>query len=402
MSTDLIVIGGGAAGLTAAIRAAREGASVTVLEKNERPGRKLLASGNGKCNLTNLALQADRYGTDDPVLLAHCLQRFSPEDAMAFFRDLGLEMKDRDGWVYPVTDQAASVLQVLLLEAERLRVRIKTREVVRQLQPPSAGEGDSLWTVRTSTWEYRAPAVLLACGSPASAVHGSSDDAWRIGNELGLRTEPFLPALVPLRISRPLPAKWASCRVHGRVRLYLDERFSGEEQGELQLTDHGISGIPVFQLSRLAVQAAADSRRVALELSFLPGLRTEEAAALLRARREKWPGRTWPQLLTGLLPDRIITLVCAAMTEKAAPEEAARIITQLPLQIQGPASLTQAQICAGGICLREMTENLACRRLPGLFAAGEALNVAGPCGGYNLQWAWTSGMLSGAAAAGKE
>ena len=398
MNTDVIVIGGGAAGLMAAIAAAREGASVTVLEKNDRPGRKLLASGNGKCNLTNRFLQADRYGTDDPVLLARCLQRFSPEDTLAFFRALGLETRDRDGWMYPVTDQASSVLQVLLCEAEHLHVRIKTRECVQSARPVNREGETDLWMVRTDTWEYKAPIIILASGSPASSVHGSSDDALRIGTALGLTAVPFLPALVPLRLWSPLPPKWSPCRAQGTVSLFIDGQFSGADTGELQLTDTGISGIPVFQISREAVRASAEGRQTEAELNFLPGRNAAEAAVLLRDRKEMRPWQTLPQILTGLLPDRIITIVCAAVSQRETEEEAARIITGMRLAVKGPASLAQAQICSGGICLAGLTDDLESRRHPGLYLAGEAVNTAGPCGGYNLQWAWTSGMLAGRAA----
>ena len=402
---EVCIIGGGASGLTAAIAAARRGAAVTVLEQNDRPGRKLLASGNGKCNLTNLCLDPGAYATDDPQLLRSCLNRFSVQDALRFFRDIGLEVHDREGWVYPVTDQAGSVLQLLLMEAERLRVRIKTQEIVQAVIPADAlsGTRDSdksgqRWDIRTKGWTYQADAVILACGSPASAVRGSSDDTIRFANSVSLRFSPFLPALVPLKIKGSLPRKWTACRSHGSVSLYIDGQLSGSDTGELQLTENGISGIPVFQISRDAVRAAAEGRTVTAEISFLPDYTEEEAIQLLRGRRERRPDQNLAQLLTGLLPDRVISVVTAACGADCPPEKAARIITHFSLPIAGAASMKQAQICSGGILLQELTEDLACRRQEGLFACGEALNVAGPCGGYNLQWAWTSGWIAGEAA----
>ena len=149
-----------------AICAAREHASVTVLEHNDRPGRKLLASGNGKCNLTNLRAEIGNYHTDNPELIRRCLSRFPVSETLRFFRELGLQFRDRDGWIYPASDQSASVLQVLLMEAQHLHVKIKTQEDVTGIKK----EADGSFLVSTATWNYPADRVILSCGSPASAV----------------------------------------------------------------------------------------------------------------------------------------------------------------------------------------------------------------------------------------
>lgn len=411
---QICIIGAGAAGLTAAIAAAKQGASVTVLEQNDRPGRKLLATGNGKCNLTNLYLQADRYYTDSPLVLAKCLERFSVQDALSLFTELGLEIHDRDGWVYPVTDQAGSVLQLLLMEAEHLHIKIKTRECVREiLHSPSEGSGASAWQIRTAGWTYSADAVIVACGSPASAVQGSSGSAAEFAAGLGVPAEPFLPALVPLKIKGRPPRKWTPCRVRGSVEVYAGGTFSqagknreesscgqliGRDTGELQLTENGISGIPVFQVSGAAVRAAAEGREVTAVISFLPDHSMEEAAMILKSRKERRPEYDLPKLLTGLLPDRVIPVITAACGADCPPEKAASVLTAFPVPVAGAASLQQAQICSGGVLLGELTERLESRKYRDLFFCGEAVNVSGPCGGYNLQWAWTGGRIAGEAA----
>ncbi len=412
---QVCVIGAGAAGLTAAIAAAEQGAAVTVLEQNDRPGRKLLATGNGKCNLTNLYLQADRYYTDSPQLLKNCMQRFSVQETLEFFRGIGLETHDRDGWVYPVTEQAGSVLQLLLMEAARLHIKIKTRECVQEiLRQPETAPRISPWKIRTAGWTYSADAVIIACGSPASAVQGSSDCASDFAESLGVSTEPFLPALVPLKIKGRPPQKWTPCRVRGSVEVYAGGSMSvqtekykedascgkllGRDTGELQLTENGISGIPVFQVSGAAVRAAAVGKKVTAVISFLPGCSPEEAVMLLKRRKERRPEHTLPELLTGLLPDRVIPIITAACGADCPPEKAAAVLTAFPLPIAGPASRQQAQICSGGVLLRELTEKLESRKHKDLFFCGEAVNVSGPCGGYNLQWAWTGGRIAGEAA----
>ena len=397
----VVVIGGGASGLMAAVCAAGCGAAVTVLEQNDRPGKKLLASGNGKCNLTNLRLQAELYDSDAPDMLKKCLDRFSPEDTLAFFRDLGLEIRDRDGWVYPVTDQASTVLQLLLMEAERLHVRIKTRETAEAIDfaDGERESGGSRILVRTGSWSYPADAVVISCGSPASAVHGSCDAGILLAQGLGISCRPFLPALVPLKLKGRPPKKWTACRTSGTVTLLVDGREAGEDTGEIQLTENGISGIPVFQISREAVQAAAEGKRTEIRLNLMPGRSPKETAKLLRERHARRPGQDLKGLLTGLLPDRIITMVCAASGTDASLEETAELLCGMRLPVQGPAALTQAQICSGGVLLSELTEDLESRKHKGIYFTGETLNAAGPCGGYNLQWAWTSGKIAGTAAA---
>ena len=400
----VVVIGGGASGLTAAIAAARAGAAVTVLEQNERPGKKLLASGNGKCNLTNLQLQAERYDCDSPDFLNKCLLRFTVEDTLSFFSDLGLETRDRNGWVYPVTDQASSVLQLLLMEAERLHVRVKTREKAETVLLQDRAE-EARFLIKTRSWSYPADSVVISCGSPASSVHGSCDDGLRIAEGIGISSAPFLPALVPLKLKGKPPKKWTACRTYGTVTLLVNGREAGEDTGEIQLTENGISGIPVFQISREAVCAADRGLKTEIRLNLMPGRTSGETAALLRERHERHPHQDLRELLTGLLPDRIIAMVCAAdggssPAGRASFDRTADLLCGMILPIQGPASAGQAQICSGGVLLKELTENLESRKQRGVYFAGETLNVAGPCGGYNLQWAWTSGMIAGSAAGG--
>ena len=250
----------------AAICAAREHASVTVLEHNDRPGRKLLASGNGKCNLTNLRAEIGNYHTDNPELIRRCLSRFPVSETLRFFRELGLQFRDRDGWIYPASDQSASVLQVLLMEAQHLHVKIKTQEDVTGIKK----EADGSFLVSTATWNYPADRVILSCGSPASAVRGSSDTAQRIGQSLGLQTMPFLPSLVPLKIREPFSSKWGGCRVHAGISLLVDGKEVSSDCGEIQLTESGISGIPVFQVSHDAVLGLAEKKKTEAILNFWP------------------------------------------------------------------------------------------------------------------------------------
>ena len=411
MARQIVIIGGGASGLMAAVTAASEGASVTVLEYNEKPGKKLLASGNGKCNLTNRDLDPGQYRSDAPDRVQTVLDSFTVRDTLRFFRNLGLRVFDRQGWVYPCTEQAATVLNLLLWEAERLGVRFKNRETVVSVQPEVK---NAHWLVRTKTWEYPADAVILACGSMASSVRGSQDTAIRIADALGIPRHPFLPVLVPLRIKEPVSSVWNGTRVHALLTLMINGKEAARETGELQMTSYGVSGIPVFQLSRTAVPALQENASVGLLIDFLPEMTEEEVAEEWHMRQANAPEKTNLQLLTGLVPDRVIPVILdyaglrhhdlPRLTDHAVGGPADRLLQCLkayPLTVTGTAAYEQAQVCTGGIALSALKDSLECRRYPGLFAAGEAVHVDGPCGGYNLQWAWSSGVTAGIAAAGE-
>lgn len=409
MNRRIVVIGGGASGLMAAIQAARCGASVTVLEHNEKPGKKLLAAGNGKCNLTNLALDAEAYQSDAPQILQSVLQQFRPEDTIRWFNRIGLRTFDRQGWVYPCTEQASSVLDLLLWEAERYHVHFKNKEEVLGAETIPGGSG---FTVKTKTWQYDADAVILACGSPASAVRGSSEFAARFAEKKELLYKSFIPVLVPLQMADSRLGGWNGTRVHAGAALYIDGKEYSRELGEVQLTSFGVSGIPIFQMSRFAHPALKAGRQVILLLDFLPEMESIELQEYWIEREQRYSSRTYSQLLTGILPDRLIPVVLSAAglrgsmrpsladhEENGAVSVLLELLKEFPVRIRGAASMDQAQICTGGICLSQMTETLMCRKHPGLYVTGEAANVDGPCGGYNLQWAWSSGYVAGRAAA---
>ena len=409
MNKKIVVIGGGASGLMAAIQAARCGASVTVLEHNEKPGKKLLATGNGKCNLTNLSIDPDAYHTDTPDVLRSVLKQFGPEETISWFNRIGLRTFDRQGWVYPCTEQASSVLDLLLWEAERYHVHFKNKEEVLDIETES---GEARFLVKTKTWQYPADAVILASGSPASSVRGASDFAARFAEQKGIPFSGFLPVLVSLQMADLSLGGWNGTRVHAGLSLYIDGAACGRELGEVQLTSFGVSGIPVFQLSRYAHPALRAGKQVILLLDFLPEMEPEEMEEFWIEREQRDPSRTYSQLLTGLLPDRLIPVVLSAAglrgsmkpsladhDENGAVSVLLELIREFPVRIRGAASMDQAQVCTGGIHTAGLTGALMCRKQPGLYVTGEAANVDGPCGGYNLQWAWSSGYVAGRAAA---
>ena len=387
MGKRIVVIGGGPSGLMAAIQAARRGATVTLLEGNDKPGRKLLVTGNGRCNMTNLSQDPTCYRSKHPDFAWSIIRQFPVDQTIAFFSALGIYTKNRDGWIYPNSDQASSVLQVLLMEAASLGIKIKTRE--RVLTVRKVGEE---YLSYTTTWKYRSDAVILACGSPASAIEGASDSVMDFAEAFGHRMIPFQPALVPMRAQGHSFSKWTGVRIHARVTLLVRGQNVAEETGEVQLTEYGISGIPVFQLSRYAACALAKHHSVLAQIDFLPGFTKETLHTYLEWRMEQCPYKTLQQSLIGLIPEKLIPL---AAPFEADISQTVSFLKEYPLIIKEPASVKQAQVCSGGVDTAELTQHLESIHLPGLYFVGEAVDVDGRCGGYNLQWAWSSGALAG-------
>lgn len=387
----VVIIGGGASGMMAAIQAARTGAAVTLLEHNEKPGKKILATGNGRCNLTNLVQEPSRYRSSQPDFPWKIITQYPLEDTLAFFSELGIYTKDRNGWVYPYSDQAAGVAQVLELEARHQKVKIKTTEEVTDIL-----REDGQYLVKTATWQYPCDSVIISCGSSASNVEGSSTTGYELAEKLGHTVVKPLPSLCGIRGKDNYYAKWAGSRMDGRITLEIDGETVGEEQGEILFTEYGISGIGVFQLSRYAVRGTDEGKIATYHLDLMPQLTKEELVKLLLDRQQAGSYKNPQELLIGLLPRKMIDVLVKKTYE---PEKIAERLKDWQVPVKGTYALQQAQICSGGVDPRELTEQLESRLHPGIYFTGEVIDVDGPCGGYNLQWAWSSGAVAGRAAA---
>ena len=387
----VVIIGGGASGMMAAIQAARTGAAVTLLEHNEKPGKKILATGNGRCNLTNLVQEPSRYRSSQPDFQWNIITQYPLEDTLAFFSELGIYTKDRNGWVYPYSDQAAGVAQVLELEARHQKVKIKTTEEVTDIL-----REDGQYLVKTATWQYPCDSVIISCGSSASNVEGSSTTGYELAEKLGHTVVKPLPSLCGIRGKDNYYAKWAGSRMDGRITLEIDGKTVGEEQGEILFTEYGISGIGVFQLSRYAVRGTDEGKIATYHLDLMPQLTKEELVKLLLDRQQAGSYKNPQELLIGLLPRKMIDVLVKKTYE---PEKIAERLKDWQVPVKGAYALQQAQICSGGVDPRELTEQLESRLHPGIYFTGEVIDVDGPCGGYNLQWAWSSGAVAGRAAA---
>ena len=411
MDQNIVVIGGGASGMMAAIAAAERGARVIILEHGQRVGKKILSTGNGKCNLTNRNLSASGYRCSQPEFPMEVIGKFPVAETLRFFRRLGVVTTERNGYVYPASGQAQTVLDALREKTESLGIQTILECEVKEIRKNAAG-----FEIRTSAKPLRCSRVILAAGSKAAPATGSDGSGYALAAALGHRIIKPLPALVQLKCRGDYFKSISGVRTEAEVSLYTSGRkgttgrFLASDRGELQLTDYGISGIPVFQVSRFAAEALDRDQKVTAIVDFFPDLNREEFFRLLREQRGFLKGRNISGFLNGIFHKKLAALflktagLCGdGKVETLSDKNLSTlcdIVKEMEIPVTGTNPYDKAQICMGGVSTREIDgRTMGSRLAPGLYFAGEILDVDGICGGYNLQWAWSSGYLAGISAA---
>ncbi len=406
MSRQIAVIGGGAAGMTAAVSAAGPGAAVTVYEKNDRVGKKLLSTGNGRCNFSNEKMGAVFFRGSGTALAESVLSEFGVDRTKAFFSSLGMRMKDRDGYLYPASDQASTVLDLLRYELLRKGVTVHTKAAVREIIYDKA---EKKFSVAAQGKSGCYDAVILACGGCAAPGTGSDGDGFRLAGQFGHRIVTPVPALVALCCKEKFYRQVAGVRCDAALTLFVDKERVCKERGELQLTDYGLSGIPTFQLSRFAARALSEKKPVTVRVSFLPDFDEAACQTFFHSRLQSRGEDSMDVFLTGIVNKKIsqLLLKLAGIKEKERARDVPppvferlwRLYCGLETEVAGTKGFDKAQVSAGGVDCSEVTDKLLSKKQKGLYFAGEILDIDGICGGYNLQWAWSSGAVAGRAAA---
>lgn len=409
---ELCVIGGGASGLAAAIEAARAfrqagvPGQVTVLERLPRVGKKLLATGNGRCNLTNrFASPPDYFEAADFVRPA--LKRFSVDDTLSFFASMGLLCEEEEeGRIYPMSRQAASVLDVLRFEAERLGVVFHCDSRVESVQKT---RDKPRFVINGSIC---ADAVILACGGKASPQHGSDGSGYALLRALQIPVAEVFPSLVQITADPKRVKSLKGMRVHAVISLYEEKKQLASQRGEIQFTEFGLSGIAAMQLSRFV--SREKQRQMEASLDLLPAFSSGEVADYLAARVQQNPALAAEHLLTGILPKRVgqVLLKQAGVEPLSRPIGSLRgaeiaaisdLLKDWRFSVTGTRGFSAAQVTMGGAQRSAFDpESMEALSTPGFYAAGEVLDVDAGCGGFNLQWAWSSGRLAGESAAEKQ
>lgn len=394
------IIGGGAAGMMAAITGAEQGAEVTILERNDRMGKKILATGNGKCNFTNLWMDKSCYDSEAVDRVWEILSQFGVEDTISFFDRLGMLSKEKNGYYYPACEQASVLLDALRFKIAELGIHVMYEKKVSGLKK----SGEQIM-VLCGAESFSFDKVIVTCGGKAAPKTGSDGSGFKLARGLGHSLVPAYPALVQLRCMEDFCKSIAGIRCDAEIRVFSKGNVIARERGELQLTDYGISGIPVFQLSGIVNKELVKCPELKAEIDFLPDYTEDAWLDLGKKRLAAMQERTVEEFCNGILNKKLMQLfiklsglktekkVCQVPAEKI--ESIFYLCKHFVLHINGSNGYEQAQVSGGGVDLRELTEHLESKKLPGVYFAGEVVDVYGRCGGYNLQWAWSSGYLTG-------
>ena len=396
----VIVIGGGASGLIAAITASEDKSRrVILLERQQRIGRKLLATGNGRCNLTNTGASPENYHGEQEGFATAALNKFTPAQVLDFFHGMGLvTVTEYGNRVYPLSNSANSVVDVLRFALEKSGVELHCACPARAIERRGKG-----YVVITDEDRLEADYVIVACGGAAGAKLGGVMDGYQLLKPLGHKRTALRPALVQLLTAPEYPRALKGIRADGELSLCSGGETLCRGLGEVQFTEKGLSGPAAFDVSRAAACAGEGAD---VTINFFRAFSPRQLMELLCRRRETFPELPASELFTGMLHNRLGRVVvssCAIPHQTALPDLSqdqkqalARAVKAFPLPYLGSLGMDCAQVTAGGIVTREFDpETLESRLVPGLYACGEVLDIDGDCGGYNLQWAWSSGYLAG-------
>lgn len=398
------IIGGGASGMAAALAAAENpNVQVLLFERQARLGRKLQATGNGRCNLTNLNAGKLSYHGQQPDFACSALDAFAPEETLRWFRSMGLfTVAEPSGKVYPYSDQANSVVDVLRFALEKPNIRVLTGFEVNKVRRTDHG-----FSVENGEESYGCQRLIVACGGLAGTKLGGSMSGYKLLGKLGHHTTRLRPALVQLKTGWGGVSGLKGVRANCHAQILRDGAVHSQSSGEIQFTEYGLSGPVIFEISRDACQGAG---QWLCRLDLLTDVTEDELRTeLLRRRETDLPVE---ELLTGILHNRLGRVLTKAAgvhggqrisgLSNADLEAVCRAVKSFEVPLTEPMGMDAAQVTAGGAVTAEFDpDTMESRLIPGLYACGEVLDIDGDCGGYNLQWAWSSGRMAGLHA-GKE
>lgn len=394
---NVCVIGGGAAGMLAALTAAENGHRVLLLERQSRVGRKLLATGNGRCNLSNYHVSPAHYH-GGAGFCDFALSQFDVGETLQYFASLGLlTVSEASGRIYPMSNMAGSVLDVLRYALERPEIDLQTGQTVTAVRKMPEG-----FSVKTETDTFSARCLILAAGGAAGSKVGGGMDGYRLAKSLGHHRTALFPSLVQLKTDPTYPRALKGVKAQCGISICRGSQVLARNSGEVLFTEYGVSGPAIFDLSRSVSAGGSD---LTCLLNFFPDWEKAEVLHWLSQRQAAMAAHEASTLLTRSCHTRLGQMICksAGFTNQRAAgltrddlRRIARQATHFALPITGTCGFDQAQVTAGGLDTSEFDpRTLQSRLVPGLYACGELLDIDGDCGGYNLQWAWSSGRLAG-------
>lgn len=399
----IAVIGAGPAGMSAAVAAAKQGAKVTIFERNDIAGKKLLLTGNGRCNFTNVDIHEDYFSFEAGSDAADVLNALSVQEICDFFAELGVLSIERKGCFYPFTGQAGTVQSALVLAMEQLGVEMVLNTCVGVID-----KQNDRFVVHTDQKKYEFDAVILACGGKAAPKTGSDGFGYRLARGFGHTVSRTYPVLVQLVSDAPDLKRIAGVRCQANVTALVNDKKVASDYGELQLTEYGLSGIPVFNISRFLSKEAEEAQDCVVSVDFIPQIGKENLDSFIRKRLQDLKGYTILDFVSGLIHSKLAEYILKMrkinVNDRVVPEDYEKVKELLDsmkdwrFKITGHKEFEHAQVTKGGVLLEEVDANMESKLVKGVFFAGEMLDVDADCGGFNLHWAWASGKKAGEAA----
>lgn len=398
----VLIVGGGAAGMMAAISAKINGAEVVVLERNNRVGKKILATGNGRCNYTNINLSIDNYHGKNPKFAYSCLSKFGVAETLDFFERLGITPAiEEKGKVFPLSFQSSSVLDVLRFELEDLGVELLTDVFVIGIN-----KGEKFELILEDGRKVYGDKVILATGGCAAPNTGSDGNGYTLAKSMGHSIVEVFPGLVQLKLEGDIFKQVDGVKFVGTAGLYVGNELIKEDRGDILFTNYGISGPPILQLSRTALEYLNNNKAIELKVSIIDRKTEKELFDYLIYRFGFMAKKTIEKGLIGLINKRLIPPILKevnidknkqiAYLSNEEVSRLANILTDWRFNISGSKSFKDAQVTAGGINTDEIdSSTMESKLIEGLYFAGEIVDIDGDCGGFNLQWAWSSGYIAG-------
>lgn len=400
--SKVVIVGGGASGLVAAIYARKNKNEVLVLEKEAKVGKKILATGNGKCNYWNKYQDVSHYHSRNKELLDKIITKENQEEILSFFSHIGILPKIKNGYYYPNSNQASSIRDALLLQAKLVGVQFLTNGMVLDVE-----KKEDQFIITTQDNQILADKVVIATGSYAGVKE--EVNGYAIAQKFHHTIIDVVPALVQLKAEGSFLKAWSGIRCDASIRLYENNEFMKEESGEIQLTDYGISGICTFNLSHIVSRGLKEKKEEHVVIDFLPLVKTNSIEAFIKwidERNNIVKDRNLLELFEGILNYKLIAVLLKQSQlnptkhwehlNKNEKFAVAKAIKYFHLDIIGTNSYIKAQVCSGGIKLDEINlDTFESKKEKGLYFVGEILDVDGDCGGYNLSFAWISGMKCG-------
>ncbi len=406
MKNRVIIIGGGPAGIMAALSAAENGADVTILERNDKIGRKLLATGDGRCNFTNMNFQVENYYGENPKFPISVFSQFDLYQTLYYFEQIGISPKVGDGGkVFPASFQASSVIDIFKYEIEKRNIRLELMSYVKEIYKMD------VFKVKTLEGKvYSGEKLIIATGGKSLPNSGSDGNGYKLAQNLGHNMTETFPGIVQLHLDDDNLKERHGVRIHGIVDLYIDGNYIKSDEEDILFTDYGISGPSILQISRSAVEGLIGKKKVEVGVRLISDKTEDEVFDYLVTRFTALGDRTLGESLIGYINNKLISSLLKdagldkdKLVSEISKEETrslARILTGWKFKVSGYQPWKFAKVTAGGVRTQDVkSKTLESKIIDGLYFAGEILDVDGDCGGYNLQWAWSSGYIAGMDAA---